>query len=119
MKTDQHVFGRPNRPVAIDCRSRITETAVLSAKNRAEGPWSATGSHRAAFDGMAKNASPIRKLLKIAAKSEAGEAIKAGFVFAHSHVPTAKQAQSGLGSAGTTPGLMEDLGKILRGWESR
>jgi hypothetical protein len=71
--------------VGVDCRPEIVETAVLSTKNRTEGASSATGSHWRLFDGMAKNASSIRKLLKIAAKSEAGEAIRSRLVFARSH----------------------------------
>src|SRR4051812_11894803 len=84
VETDQCVFGRPNCPIGIDCRPRIGETAVLSTKNRTEGPWVATGWRCDCFGEMAKNASSIQKLLKIAAKSKAEEAIRSRSVFARS-----------------------------------
>jgi hypothetical protein len=63
-------------------------------KEGAEGGRRGAGRRRVRFGGMAKNASPIRKLLKIVAKSATGEAVGAGSVFARSHVSAAKRAQT-------------------------
>jgi hypothetical protein len=67
---------------------------LLAAKNRAEAPLSAVGWRLGRLVGLAKNAPSIRKLLKIVAKPELGEAIKAGSVLARSHVSTAGVARA-------------------------
>ena len=51
-------------------------------KNRAEAALSATGWRRGDLVELAKNAPPIRKLLKIVAKSDAAGTIEARSVFA-------------------------------------